>query len=101
MAIPTSQALFEAGLVAGAVFVAEFWSHGRAYLAVPTDFCERRPSDRVRCIFTRRETTHGAVVARLYARQIEAVLLTRAIAVHPSEVQTPAWMATSACMMCA
>lgn len=98
MAVPSSAELHAAGLVAGVAFVAEFWTAGRWFLAVPTGFFHpgRALDSPVRCAFTGRDTTYGRLVKRLATRECTAVATPRPIALHPATLQTALWVKTSA-----
>lgn len=100
MSIPSSSELYEAGLVAGVTFVAEFWYLGRWCMAIPNDFFVQKTSDAiVRCVFTNREQSYGQVQKRLMTGACTAVVLPTRMAIHPCILQTVRWVKTSSRIM--
>lgn len=99
--IPSSSDLYEAGLVAGVTFVAEFWYLGRWCMAVPNDFFAfHKTSDSiVQCVFTNREQSYGQIRKRLQTGACTAVVLPTRLALHPCMLQTARWVKTSARFM--
>lgn len=98
--IPSSSELYEAGLVAGVTFVAEFWYLGRWCMAIPNDFFVRKTSDAVvQCVFTNREQSYGQVRKYLMSGACTAVILPARMALPPCMLQTACWVKTSSRMM--
>lgn len=94
-AVPSSFELYEAGLVSGMTFVAEFHEGGRPFLAIPFDFMDKAPDSSVVCVFTGRQKAHARVLARIQSGACTAVFLHTRTVAHPSAIQTPLWIATS------
>jgi hypothetical protein len=101
MSIPSSSDLYEAGLVAGVTFVAEFWHFGRWCIAIPSDFYVRHktPDSLVKCVFTGKQKTYGQIANRLSTGACTAVVLPSRVTMHPCVVQTPVWVKTSSQIM--
>jgi hypothetical protein len=99
-AIPSSSELYEAGLVAGVTFVAEFWYLGRWCMAVPNDFFVQKTADAVvKCVFTKRVQSYGNIHKRLMTGACTAFVLPTSLALHPCIVQTARWVKTSSRIM--
>jgi hypothetical protein len=97
--IPSSTELYEAGLVAGVTFVAEFWYLGRWCIAIPNDFYAQKSDTLVQCVFTNREQSYGQIRKYMASGACTAVFLPTRIALHPCVAQTARWVKTSSRFM--
>ena len=94
MTVPSSSDLYEAGLVSGVTYVAEFWNMGLLCMAIPNDFYVRKPpGSRVKCVWSGRETTLDELAAWLEKRRCVLVVMPRSMQVA-NAVTT--WLPTTA-----
>ena len=104
MSIPSSSDLYEAGLVAGVTFVAEFYHFGRCCIAIPNDFYVRKTPDAiVRSAVTRKETTYARISALLASGACTAVVVPCRMKLMPvlPPMPVPVWIGTGSEVMTA